>query len=133
MTSPPHWNSTGYMAGNPNGAPARGWGFPEISPWPGGRSPIATLGAVLTVSTVNVNGLRAAAKKGFLEWLASTDADVVCLQETRAEPDQLPVSVRAPEGWHVVFAPGARGRNGVAVYSRAEPATSRIGFGSGEF
>ena len=37
--------------------------------------------AFLTVSTVNVNGLRAAAKKGYLEWLAATGADVVCLQE----------------------------------------------------
>jgi exodeoxyribonuclease-3 len=96
--------------------------------------PSRTLGAVVTVSTVNVNGLRAAAKKGFLEWLATTDAAVVCLQETRADSDQLPVSVRQADGWHPVFAPSSvKGRNGVAIYSRAQPLRRRIGFGSAEF
>ncbi|WDZ88370.1 exodeoxyribonuclease III [Nocardiopsis sp. HUAS JQ3] len=90
----------------------------------------------LTVSSVNVNGLRAAAKKdpGFVGWLADTDADVVCLQETRAEAEQLPTGVVAPEGWHVVLAPAAaRGRAGVAVYSRREPDGVRVGFGHAEF
>lgn len=89
---------------------------------------------MLTVSTVNVNGARAAAGKGLLPWLAATEADVVCLQETRATHDQLPPSVRAPDGWHAVFAESAvRGRNGVAVLSRAEPVDVRIGFGAPEF
>ncbi|HSX98795.1 MAG TPA: endonuclease/exonuclease/phosphatase family protein, partial [Streptomyces sp.] len=44
---------------------------------------------MLTVTSVNVNGLRAAAKKGFVEWLADTSADVLCLQEVRAESQQL--------------------------------------------
>ncbi|EMF50873.1 exodeoxyribonuclease III [Streptomyces bottropensis ATCC 25435] len=89
---------------------------------------------VLTVTSVNVNGLRAAAKKGFVEWLAGTSADVVCLQEVRAEPEQLPEGVRQPEGWHVVHAPAAaKGRAGVSLYSRREPDRVRIGFGSAEF
>ncbi|MFD8588962.1 exodeoxyribonuclease III [Streptomyces sp. NPDC059637] len=89
---------------------------------------------MLTVTTVNVNGLRAAAKKGFLPWLEATAADVVCLQEVRAEPGQLPAQVREPEGWHVVHAPAAaKGRAGVSVYSRQEPESVRIGFGSAEF
>ncbi|MFF0740962.1 exodeoxyribonuclease III [Streptomyces sp. NPDC004111] len=89
---------------------------------------------MLTVTSVNVNGLRAAAKKGFVPWLAETGADVVCLQEVRAEADQLPDEVRAPEGWHVVLAPAqAKGRAGVAVYSRQEPERVQIGFGSAEF
>ncbi|QUH04982.1 exodeoxyribonuclease III [Saccharopolyspora erythraea] len=89
---------------------------------------------MLTVSTVNVNGLRAAAKKGFVEWLAATGADVVCMQETRAEPDQLPAAVRSPEGWHTLLAPSAdKGRSGVAIYSRREPDEVRVGFGSAEF
>ncbi|GAA0403106.1 exodeoxyribonuclease III [Streptomyces luteireticuli] len=89
---------------------------------------------MLTVTTVNVNGLRAAAKKGFVEWLAATGADVVCLQEVRAEPHQLPDEVREPERWHVVHAPAAaKGRAGVSVYSRREPDAVRIGFGSAEF
>ncbi|MCF3960723.1 exodeoxyribonuclease III [Streptomyces fuscigenes] len=89
---------------------------------------------MLTVTSVNVNGLRAAAKKGFLPWLAGTSADVLCLQEVRAEPHQLPEEVRAPEGWHTVHAPAqAKGRAGVSLYSRREPDRVRIGFGSDEF
>lgn len=89
---------------------------------------------MLTVTSVNVNGLRAAAKKGFVEWLATTAADVVCLQEVRAEADQLPPEVRNPDGWFTVYAPAAaKGRAGVALFTRREPDAVRIGFGSSEF
>jgi exodeoxyribonuclease-3 len=89
---------------------------------------------VLTVSTVNVNGLRAAAKKGFVEWLTATGADVVACQEVRAELAELPTAVAAPEGWYSFHAPSlAKGRNGVSVYSRQEPEAVRIGFGEAEF
>lgn len=89
---------------------------------------------MLTVTSVNVNGLRAAAKKGFVEWLADTSADVLCLQEVRAEPQQLPEGVRQPEGWHVVHAPAAaKGRAGVSLYTRREPDRIQVGFGSDEF
>ncbi|GAA1934779.1 exodeoxyribonuclease III [Kitasatospora viridis] len=88
----------------------------------------------MIVTTVNVNGIRAAAKKGFVEWLASTSADVVCLQEVRAETAQLPAEVRDAAGWHAVWAPAAaKGRAGVAVLSRTAPQATRIGFGSAEF
>jgi exodeoxyribonuclease III len=90
--------------------------------------------AVLTVTSVNVNGLRAAAKKGFVEWLGETSADVLCLQEVRAEPGQLPEAVREPDGWYVVHAPAAaKGRAGVSLYARREPDRVRVGFGSAEF
>ncbi|NUS72025.1 MAG: exodeoxyribonuclease III [Corynebacteriales bacterium] len=89
---------------------------------------------MLTVTTVNVNGIRAAAKKGFTSWLARTDADVVCLQEVRAEQDQLPPELRELPGWHTSYAPAmAKGRAGVAIYSRHEPTRVQIGFGSAEF
>ena len=89
---------------------------------------------MLTVSTVNVNGIRAAAAKGFTEWLNATPADIVCLQEVRAEPDQFPAHLRAPEGWHTLIAPAAtKGRAGVALYSRIAPTATRIGFGAPEF
>lgn len=95
---------------------------------------MVTLAAVQTITTINVNGLRAAARKGFVEWLAQTSADVVCLQETRAEAAQLPAQVRAPQGWHVVLAPArTKGRAGVALYSRVEPDAVRVGFGAPEF
>ncbi|MEU7697707.1 exodeoxyribonuclease III [Streptomyces sp. NPDC039028] len=89
---------------------------------------------MLTVTSVNVNGLRAAAKKGFVEWLGGTTADAVCLQEVRAEEAQLPPEVRAPEGWFTVHVPAAaKGRAGVALYTRREPDRVRVGFGSSEF
>ncbi|MBM9621081.1 exodeoxyribonuclease III [Streptomyces zhihengii] len=89
---------------------------------------------MLTVTSVNVNGLRAAAKKGFVPWLAETSADVVCLQEVRAEAAQLPDEVRSPEGWFTVHAPAAaKGRAGVALYTRREPDRVSVGFGSSEF
>jgi exodeoxyribonuclease III len=79
------------------------------------------------VSTINVNGIRAAIKQrsaenlGLLPWLAGTTADVVCLQETRADDEQLAAAL-APalsDGWHVASAGGdVKGRNGVAVLSR---------------
>lgn len=79
------------------------------------------------VSTVNVNGIRAAVKQrspenpGLLAWLADTRSDVVCLQETRADDDQLAAAL-APalaDGWQLASAsPHLRGRNGVAVLSR---------------
>ncbi len=70
----------------------------------------------------NVNGLRACTKKGFLEILNRSGADVVCLQEVRAFPDQLDDAVRSPLGWHANFFPAERpGYSGVAIYSRQAP------------
>ncbi len=70
----------------------------------------------------NVNGLRACAKKGFLDFLENSGADVLCLQEVRAFPHQLPAEVLAPAGWHAVFHPAQRaGYSGVAIYSRVAP------------
>ncbi|MCX5381930.1 exodeoxyribonuclease III [Streptomyces sp. NBC_00083] len=89
---------------------------------------------MLTVTSVNVNGLRAAAKKGFVEWLGGSEADAVCLQEVRAEPHQLPAEAGAPEGWFAVHAPAAaKGRAGVSLLTRREPDRVRTGFGSAEF
>ena len=89
---------------------------------------------MFTVASVNVNGIRAAAKKGLLAWLEETAADVVCLQEVRAEPDQLPARLRDPDGWHAYHAPAtAKGRAGVSVFTRRAPSAVRVGFGSAEF
>lgn len=89
---------------------------------------------MLTVTTANVNGIRAAAKKGFLRWLDGTAADVVCLQEVRAEPEQLPAELRDPDGWHAYHAPAAaKGRAGVSVFTRRKPSAVRVGIGAAEF
>lgn len=101
---------------------------------PFGCRRLGNLAGVLTVSTVNVNGLRAAARKGFVEWLAATGADVVACQEVRAATDDLPDRLREPDGWHAVHADCAvKGRNGVCLYSRTEPESTRTGFGEPEF
>lgn len=89
---------------------------------------------MLCVSTVNVNGLRAAARKGYTEWLAASEADVVGLQEVRATLEQLPEHVAGPEGWHANFAPAAdKGRAGVGLLSRTQPLSVQVGFGEPEF
>ncbi|RAJ47135.1 exodeoxyribonuclease-3 [Kitasatospora sp. SolWspMP-SS2h] len=86
------------------------------------------------ITTVNVNGIRAAAKKGFLEWIDGTESEVVCLQEVRAEAGQFDDVLARLDGWHGVWAPAAaKGRAGVAVLSRRAPEATRIGFGSAEF
>ncbi|AYF75076.1 exodeoxyribonuclease III [Nocardia yunnanensis] len=84
------------------------------------------------ISTCNVNGVRAASGKGLLEWLAATEADIVCLQETRATDEQTR-SALAPAldaGWFLSHAePGLKGRAGVAILSRKEPDAVRVGVG----
>ncbi len=73
----------------------------------------------LCVYSWNVNGLRAAAKKGFLDWLETSGGDIVCVQETRARPEQLPEAVRAPIGWATHVVAGEKpGYSGVGVFSR---------------
>jgi exodeoxyribonuclease-3 len=94
------------------------------------------------VSTINVNGIRAAVKErspenlGLLPWLKETRADVVCLQETRADDDQLAEAL-APalaDGWQLASAdPHLKGRNGVAVLSRHPITRTLVGPDADEF
>ena len=82
----------------------------------------------------NVNGVRAAARKGFEAWLESTDADVVALQEIKARPEQLEESLRAPQGWHVAWNPASRaGYSGTATFSRKKPGETALGIGIPRF
>ncbi len=70
----------------------------------------------------NVNGIRAVWKKGFREWLDGSGADVVFLQETKADPNQLEKEIREIPGWGSRFLTGdKKGYSGVAVYYREEP------------
>ncbi|MCI0588007.1 MAG: exodeoxyribonuclease III [Planctomycetes bacterium] len=82
----------------------------------------------------NVNGIRAAAKKGFLRWMRNSRADVVCIQETKASPDQLVEPLREPRGFRTYWASAEKkGYSGVATFSRAEPVAWRPGFGVEKF
>jgi exodeoxyribonuclease III len=76
----------------------------------------------MRIITVNLNGIRAAAKKGFFDWLAQQDADVVCLQETKAQEHQLTDSQFHPAGYHCYYHDAEKkGYSGVALYARQEP------------
>lgn len=86
----------------------------------------------LRIASVNVNGLRAAYKKGMAEWLESREVDLLCLQEVRA-PDDV-VRALLGEGWHIIHAEAeAKGRAGVAIASRERPSATRIGIGEDYF
>jgi exodeoxyribonuclease-3 len=79
---------------------------------------------------MNVNGLRAAVRRGFADWLADRTPDIVGLQEVRCPCDQLPVL----DGYQLSYHPGAfAGRNGVAMLTREQPAAVRNGFGNRRF
>jgi exodeoxyribonuclease-3 len=97
--------------------------------------PRAALGNVLIrVVTLNVNGIRSAARKGFDRWLARAEADVVCLQEVKADEADIPPALRAPRGLHAFFhCAQRRGYSGAALYARKAPRAVRLGFGSPEF
>ena len=76
----------------------------------------------MRVVSWNVNGLRACAKKGFVDFLQRSDADIVGLQEVRAFAHQLPDDVRDLDGWHTHYSPAERpGYSGVALFSRKAP------------
>ena len=82
----------------------------------------------------NVNGIRAAHKKGFLEWFESEQPDVLCLQETKAHESQLPAALKDVEGYRVWFSqPERKGYSGVALYTRQEPRSVSLGLGLERF
>lgn len=76
----------------------------------------------MRIITANLNGIRAAARKGFFTWLPRQRADVVCIQETKAQIHQLSDSVFSPNGFHCHYCDAQKkGYSGTAVYSRHEP------------
>jgi exodeoxyribonuclease-3 len=84
----------------------------------------------MKIITVNVNGIRSAATKGFFDWMAQQNADVICLQETRAESAKLAATITAPDGYHACFNDAERkGYSGVAIYSRQPPDRIRTELG----
>ncbi len=94
----------------------------------------------MRILSFNANGLRSAASKGFFDWFARQDADVLCVQETKAQEHQLrgtPELDRQflPSGYHAHFrdATTKKGYSGVAIYSRREPDEVRTGLGRADF
>lgn len=75
----------------------------------------------MKIITVNVNGIRAAHKKGFFDYLKTVDADVVCLQEIKAQEDQLDEQFY-PKNYHVYYHPAQKkGYSGTAILSKQKP------------
>jgi len=84
----------------------------------------------MRIITLNVNGIRAAARKGLFAWLESQHADVVCLQEVRARLEQLDDPVFHPRDYHCRYLDAERrGYSGVAIYSRRAPTAWIEGLG----
>jgi len=86
------------------------------------------------VISLNANGIRAAARKGFFEWLRRQDADVVCIQETKAQIHQLGDEIFSPAGYHCYYEDAVKkGYSGVAIYTKHKPKKVVRGYGDQEF
>ena len=89
---------------------------------------------MLRVITLNLNGIRSATAKGVFNWLGRQKADVICVQELKAQAADMSAEMLAPSGYHGHFHYAEKkGYSGVGVYSLREPDRTRIGFGVREF
>ena len=76
----------------------------------------------MKIITLNANGIRSAGKKGFFDWMLKQNADVVCLQEIKAQTDQLDEQILQPAGYCGFFnSAEKKGYSGVALYARRQP------------
>jgi exodeoxyribonuclease-3 len=88
----------------------------------------------MRIISFNANGIRSAARKDFFRWLPRQRADVVCIQETKAQEHQLGDGIFRPKGYHCYyFDARKKGYSGVALYCRTRPDDVVSGFGSPEF
>jgi len=86
-----------------------------------------------SILTYNVNGIRSALTKGWMEWLRTVNPDIVLLQEIKAEPGQLDLPVFANDGYHNFWHPAEKkGYSGVAIFSKVQPDDVVIGSGNAE-
>ncbi len=85
----------------------------------------------MKIISYNVNGIRAAMRKGFLEWLQNANPDVICIQETKANMDQVDVSEIEGAGYpfHYWFSAQKKGYSGVAIFCKTEP--NHVEYGTG--
>jgi len=86
------------------------------------------------IISLNVNGIRAAARKGFFDWLDKQNADVVCIQETKAQLHQLTDEIYSPSGYFCFYEDAEKkGYSGTAIYTRYKPKKIVRGYGDKEF
>lgn len=85
---------------------------------------------MLRIITINLNGIRSAARKGFFEWLVQQNADVICMQELKAQEAEMQNALFAPKGYHAYFHYAIKkGYSGVGIYSRIQPKNVVTGLG----
>ena len=88
----------------------------------------------MKVYSWNVNGLRAIAKKNFFEWIAIENPDVLCIQETKIQENQINDELRSIDGYYSCFSfAEKKGYSGVATYSKEEPISIKHGIGIDRF
>jgi exodeoxyribonuclease-3 len=88
----------------------------------------------LRIISFNANGLRSAGRKGFFSWFTRQNADVLCVQELKARPEQIDDRIYRPRGYHrYLFCAEKPGYSGVALYCRKEPNDVVYGYGDAEF
>jgi len=85
----------------------------------------------MNIISYNVNGIRAALKKGFIDWLLAASPDVVCIQETKAHKEQLDLTVFEEAGYpfHYWFSAQKKGYSSVAILSKTKP--NHVEYGTG--
>lgn len=84
----------------------------------------------MRIITLNLNGIRSAARKGFFDWLSHQQADIVCLQETKSQEHQLDSHLHYPAGFHCYYHDAQKkGYSGVALYARRRPDEVIYGLG----
>lgn len=89
---------------------------------------------VVRIITFNANGIRAAERKGFFQWFARQRADVLCVQELKAQAAQIEDAAYHVRGFHRYLFPAEKpGYSGVALYCREEPEEVVSGYGDAEF
>ncbi|HET8573563.1 MAG TPA: exodeoxyribonuclease III [Edaphocola sp.] len=87
----------------------------------------------MRIISYNVNGLRSAIKKGFIEWLGSNPADIICLQETKALKDDVDFKAIEDLGYHTYWFPAQKkGYSGVAIFTKMRPDAVHYGSGIGQ-
>ncbi len=84
----------------------------------------------MRIISLNANGIRAAERKGFFPWLEQQNADFICIQETKAQTEQLKAEAFWPKGYHCFYHDAIKkGYSGVAIYCKKEPTLITKGLG----
>lgn len=89
---------------------------------------------MLKVITINVNGIRSATRKGLADWLKKEAPDVLCVQELKAQEEEIPKEITLGDSAYSYFhCAQKKGYSGCAVYSKVKPDEVKLGFGAEEF